>query len=126
MENLIENQKIGNRSFYFGTSGYLNDLIEKDGKQIAKICRVQQLEQATRGEFIWFNCRIADETEGRIIKELKTIVDQGVEVEIDFLGVYRGAEEFQCCLTEEDPHHILTLNVDLGKILSHSLKDKAT
>ena len=125
MKNLIENQKIGNRSLYFGTSGYLNDLVEKDGESIAKICRVQTLDKSNRDELIWFNCRITDDAERLVIRELKALVDNGAEIEVDFLGVYRGVEEFQCCLTNEDPHHILTLNVDFGKLLSHSLKNKA-
>lgn len=124
MENLMKNQKIENRSFYFGTSGSLNELIEKEDECIAKICRVQKLDKHNGDELIWFNCRIKDETDRLILKELQSVVDDGVEIEIDFLGVYKGAEEFQCCLTEEDPHHILTLNVDFGKLLSHSRKDK--
>ena len=119
MKTLTKARQVNLNKFYFACLGYLDSIAVKQDQFIARICRVQPLENSNRDEVIWFNCIVKDSDNKLLLNDLYQKVKEGKNVEVSFLGVYAGAEEFQCCLTEEDPEHMLTLKAELSTISSY-------
>ncbi len=119
MENININTQDNGRTFYIACSGYLDSVIDAEGFYIARICRVQPLQHSSRYETLWFNCRVKEAKDQLLLKSLLPIIKEGGNVELHFTGKYKGTVEFQCSLTDEDPDHFLTLDVELDHVISY-------